>query len=62
MKTKTCPMCQGEQFDFIHTSQTAQVSLGLWKSASVFSIVCLECGFVAKSIAQRQPSNTIQNR
>jgi hypothetical protein len=50
MKTKICPMCQGEQFYFVWTGVNALISLGLFKSIPVYSAVCLACGFVAPSV------------
>jgi hypothetical protein len=50
MKTKICPMCKGEQFYFVWTGISAQISIGLFKSIPVYSAVCLACGFVAPTV------------
>jgi len=52
MRIRKCPICQGEQFYFLHTSSLGNVgiSLGLFTSIPVRGLVCLACGFVAPSV------------
>ena len=50
MKTKTCPMCQGEQFFTSTFVPTENFLLGAFKNVGVYPSVCLSCGFVAPTL------------
>jgi hypothetical protein len=50
MKTKTCPMCQGEQFFTSTFVPTENFLLAAFKNVGVFASVCLSCGFVAPTV------------
>jgi hypothetical protein len=51
MKTKKCPLCQGEQF---FTSTMVPYNDGIllapFKRVGVYGSVCLSCGFVAPTL------------
>jgi len=46
MRIRKCPICQGEQFYFVHTLAGNRVNLGFLKSIPVH----MACGFVAPSV------------
>ena len=50
MKTKTCPMCKGEQF-FTNTFVPMEnLLVAALKMVGVYASVCLSCGFVAPTL------------
>jgi hypothetical protein len=51
MKTKKCPLCQGEQFFTITFSPyTDGILVAPFKGVGVYGSVCLSCGFVAPTL------------
>ena len=50
MKTKTCPMCKGEQFFTNTFVPTENFLVGALKMVGVYASVCLSCGFVAPTV------------
>jgi hypothetical protein len=51
MKTKKCPMCQGEQFfTSTHMAYNDGIVLAAFKRIAVYGSVCLSCGFVAPTV------------
>jgi hypothetical protein len=50
MKTRTCPLCQGEQFVISDFVPIHNILLGPMKMIGVYASVCLSCGFVAPTV------------
>jgi hypothetical protein len=53
MRTKKCPMCQGEQFYAARLTSfgDVNVSLGIFSKVPVQCLICLACGFVAPCVS-----------
>lgn len=50
MKTKTCPMCEGEQFFTSTFVPMENFLVAAFKMVGVYPSVCLSCGFVAPTL------------
>jgi hypothetical protein len=51
MRTKKCPMCQGEQFfTSTHMAYHDPIMLAAFNGIAIYGSVCLSCGFVAPTV------------
>ncbi len=50
MKTKTCPICQGEDLFLCKAEPTGGIRFGFFKFVPVYASVCLTCGFVEPTL------------
>jgi hypothetical protein len=51
MRTKKCPMCQGEQFfTSTHTAYQDGIMLAVFNGIAIYGSVCLSCGFVSPTV------------